>query len=89
MGPPVNLLCALCLRDPATGGPQTRIWNDGIEEPSRVPAAVTIANGQALCETHFRRLADWQSEVHGPLAIEALLAVMHAPADPPPPPWHP
>lgn len=77
----MTLICALCLRDPSTAA---------ILDPAPGTAeAITIANGNALCETHFRRLADWQSEVHGPLSIEALLAVMHAPADPPPPPWHP
>jgi hypothetical protein len=65
------MICAVCLalhrpligdRDPETG-----------ELPRLAAAAITVANGQAVCTDHLELLGDWQSEVHGPLSLRALL----------------
>lgn len=75
------ILCALCLRDPSSGPILPVRANPELTE------AVTIANGNALCRTHFERLSDWQTADGGPLSVEALLRVMHDPGELPARPW--
>lgn len=50
--------------------------------------AITISNGHAMCQTHFRRLHRWQSTSHGNPSLAYLIQLMYQPLDPPRPDWY-
>lgn len=61
------MICALCLRE------GRRLLPDPTEPLAA--AAITVANGHALCRDHFAAVADWQTEDAGTLSLHASAEV--------------